>query len=102
MGKVQEKARADCACQVSMAGGVHRNTAARVPVVRLDTFVLNRTANANRGVLYIKVDVEGGENDVLAGMHSLLRAQVPFLLPMVAAEGRPGSEGRLPRRAVLA
>ena len=48
-----------------------------VSVVRLDDLIQTRLSGKK---LFIKIDVEGGEYDVLQGMSSLLKNQKPLLL----------------------
>jgi len=59
-------------------GGVgNGNICRHVSVVRLDDILCTRFSGKK---LFVKIDVEGGEYQVLEGMYSLLKNQKPLLL----------------------
>ncbi|MEO0729141.1 MAG: FkbM family methyltransferase [Pseudomonadota bacterium] len=80
----------------SLDGSVGASASGRIPVSAMTLDAYAETANLQpQDVGLIKIDVEGHELDVLAGMSSFLRARVPIMVEVSGLVGDPKRRAQL-------
>jgi FkbM family methyltransferase len=72
----------------SLRGGSEVGNAVTVPVVRLDDLLPSMTQLAGKPITAMKIDVEGAEEEVLAGAEKTIATHRPHLLVEIQDEDR--------------